>query len=147
MSNKIKKCPHCGHVIEHFYNHKCPYCRQMLYVTDDTIKEFNNCDLKIKDVILERSHLRADYIIIIYAYSYPKVQWFEEETEYGFITSSNDVGKLVGYSMSVPMELLYNHNLNEFIDFIERSIPPIFERNKFEIIDKILDCVEVRRFR
>lgn len=143
MSNKIQKCPHCGHVIEHFYNHKCPYCRQMLYVTDDTIREYNNCDLKIKDVLLERIPERAEWGLTVYAYAVPKVQWFEEETAYGFITSGNDIGKPVGYRMSIPTEIYYRgrQDINSLIDFIEKSLPPLFEKYNYEIIDKVLQIV------
>lgn len=124
MKNEIvRKCPSCGASIEHNYNHKCPYCRTYLHITDDNIKKINNCDIKVDRVDIERNPLRHGFIIKVIGWSIPKFHYLEEINNDSFVVSGNDMGKRIGYAMEVPMEILYN-NFEKLPEYIYSCIPP-----------------------
>lgn len=124
MNKLIKKCPNCGASVEHYYNHKCPYCRTNLHLVDETIKKINNCDIKIDKVYVERYPLTNDYILTILGWSTPKFHYLEEFNNNGFIISGADVGNRVGYKIRLPIEFFYkNDNYEQLLSYIEHSIP------------------------
>ena len=51
MNDILRKCPNCGASIEHNYNHKCPYCRTSLHMTDEKIRELNNLTSNILSIV------------------------------------------------------------------------------------------------
>lgn len=123
MESKIvKKCPNCGASIEHNYNHKCPYCRTDLYMTDEEIKKINNCDIKVDKVDIERNPLRLGFIVTIYGWSTPKFHYLEEFNDNNFIVSGSEIGKRLGYRMEIPMEILYK-DFEKLPEYICSCIP------------------------
>jgi len=140
MNDIAKKCPNCGASIEHNYNHKCPYCRTSLHMTDEKIRKLNNCKIKVKDVYIERELFRHELVITIVGISIPKMQWFEEGID-SIVVSGDDIGKRIGYRIAVPLEEFYHEATpNKIIERIIRSLPPAFEESQdfilYEIIDK-----------
>ena len=149
MENKlVKKCPNCGASIEHNYNHKCPYCRTNLHMTDEEIKKINNCDIRIDRVDIERNPLRHGFIITIYGWSTPKFHYLEEINNDNFVVSGSDIGKRIGYRMEVPMEVIYSthFNFDQIIKFIDNSIPPELYNsyNKQYILQQCIDYFHER---
>ena len=142
MNELIKKCPNCGASIGHNYNHKCPYCRTDLYITNEEIKKINNVDLKIEEVIFEKNIQFHSMIITIYAMSIPKAQWYEEGIE-EIVISGDSYGKRIAYRILIPLDLYYENyfkgNFVNIVKIIQNSLPPVFdERNRFIIYDKVM---------
>lgn len=144
-NNLVRKCPNCGASIEHNYNHKCPYCRTSLHMTDEKIRELNNCTIKVKNVYIEKNIVRNNFIITITGISVPKVQWYEEGIE-SIVVSGDDIGKRVGYRFEIPYEMFYKSTPDELIRFIIESLPPVFEESEGYIIDSLLDKYYLRKF-
>ena len=136
MNNILKKCPNCGNPIEHNYNHKCPYCRTYLHITDDEIKKINNCEYKVENVYLERNPIRYSFILTIIGWTTPKFYNYEEMEKDAFVVSGEDIMKRVGYRIELPMELIMKSDDRELVNYILGSIPPEFCNGYNE--DKIL---------
>jgi hypothetical protein len=137
-NKKKNNCPNCGAPIEHFFNYQCRYCGTFLHNTNEKIKEFNNCDIKVTNVDIERYIHTMNYIITITGWSTPKVMWYEEGIN-NFIASGEDIAKRVGYRIEVPFEYFKDLTPDRLIDYIIRSLPRIFEENQYIIIEKVLD--------
>lgn len=144
---EVKKCPHCGAVIEHNYNHKCPYCRNYLHITDEKIREINNCDIIIKKVIVEESMFRNSRVVTLIGISTPKFFNYEEGIS-SVVVSGDDLGKRVGFRFEIPFNLIYKADDKEMVDFILSSLPPVISdyRNQDFIIREIMDKIYKRRF-
>lgn len=124
MDNKLsKKCPNCGAEIEHNYNHKCPYCRTYLHITDDKIKKINNCDIRVDKIEVEGNPIRYGYIVTIRGFSTPKLHYLEEFNDNSYILSGDDIAVPIGYKIEVPMEIIYN-DFEKLAEYIYNSIPP-----------------------
>lgn len=124
MDNKLlRNCPNCGAAIEHNYNHKCPYCRTYLHITDDRIKKINNCDIKVERVDIERNPIMHGYMITVRGFSTPKYHYLEEFNDDNYIISGNDIGIPIGYRIEVPMKIIYD-NPEELLKYIHSCIPP-----------------------
>jgi Zn-finger nucleic acid-binding protein len=136
MNEVLKKCPNCGADIIHNYNHRCPYCRTYLHMTDDEIKKINNCEYKVENVYLDRNPIRHSFILTITGWTTPKFYNYEEMQENTFIVSGNDINKKVAYRVEIPMELIMRLDDREIVDYVLRSMPPEFCNGYNE--DKIL---------
>ena len=44
-------------------NHKCPYCRTSLHMTDEKIRELNNCSIKVDRIEIEKQMLEDNLIL------------------------------------------------------------------------------------
>ena len=145
MDKIIKKCPNCGAAIEHNYNHKCPYCRSYLHITDEEIKKLNNVDIRIKDVEIERSPIRRTILITLRGMSIPKTHWYEEgNTDIGeIVISGSDNWKQIGYRIEIPIEdfyeSYYSGHFENILEKVEASLPPVFRENIYLVYDKILE--------
>lgn len=141
----IKKCPNCGAAVEHNYNHKCPYCRTYLHITDEEIKKLNNVDIRIEDVKIERSPIRDTVMITLRGFSIPRLHWYEEgnvDTGEIFISGS-DNSKPIGYRIEIPIKEFYDSyysgKFENILKIVEASLPPVFRENTYLIYDKILE--------
>ena len=140
MNSVLKKCPNCGANIEHNYNHKCPYCRTALHVTNEQIKTINNCDIKIDRVEIERNPIANGFLVTVRGWSTPKFHYLEELNDNNFVVSGNDVGVPIGYRMEIPAEILYD-NFIKLPEYIYSCIPPQLCNgyNEDKIVSECLD--------
>ncbi len=86
-------CPNCGAPIEHYYNHKCPYCNTFLKNTDNEVKDLSNYDLKFQDLEIEKSSCYCGYLLRLICRAYPKFKMYAEgENIYDlFVTQDRDM--------------------------------------------------------
>lgn len=145
-NNLVRKCPNCGASIEHNYNHKCPYCRTSLHMTNEKIRELNNCSIKVDRVEIERQMLEHNLVLTIMGWSIPKMHYYEEGID-TMIVSGDDVGRRVGYRIAIPYEMFFREESpNQLIDYVIRSLPPAFEESGHQIIDSIVEKFYKRNF-
>lgn len=149
MNKLLKKCPSCGAVIEHNFNHKCPYCRQELHITDEDVKKIKNYDIKIQKVNIEQLFVEASFIIQIVGTNTPKFYNYEETyNDYVYFSEPYTPYK-IGYNIKIPIIDLYEiKTVSNLIHYVLDSIPPEFSNsyNENKIIESIISNNQIKRY-
>ena len=122
MNKMLKKCPNCGANIEHNYNHKCPYCRTYLHMTDEQIKTIKNCDIRVDKINIDIDHITYSYIVKVYCWSTPKAFYIEEFNENKYVISGDDIGKRLCFMFRLSIESVYC-DIDHLPEIIYHSIP------------------------
>ena len=144
MNGKYTNCPNCGAPIEHYYNYQCKYCKTFLHNTDEEIKKIKNTNIHFRNVEIEKDFLSRDILITIYGITFPKAHWYEEGI--GEIVLSGDsvsLGTPVAFRIKIPFNLYYKSynegSFNEILEYIDYSLPGIYEDIKYRIFDEIIE--------
>lgn len=139
MGNKERtNCPNCGAVIEHRYNHQCPYCKTFFDYRVERTEEINPRYLQnVKLIGIERVPLELNFMLL---FEGDYVKW-QEAIEYGkenttIILSSDDLKpKKVRYAIKIDYENLRNMQRGN-LDFIFNILP--FEIDKHQFIEAMI---------
>ena len=138
-------CPNCGAPIKHYYNHNCEYCGTLIYNTSEQIKAFKNCSLRNVRVSIDENPCSISFIISIKGTTVPKMFYLEEIDAGSMITSSENLGKLVGIRIKIPFSDFMNYKYDELNCRILKSLPDPFKEHYHEIISQIIDLTCKKR--